>query len=246
MANRRSGDSPQTGERSKRQERAQRILDAAEALTLRWGYSKTTIDDIAKQAGVAKGTIYLHWKTREELFHALITRAQLKLVEDIEQRIANDPEGATLHGLIKNTTLATMKNPLWKAVLLRDTAILGEFARTEYGKALNVEREKSFKSYLTSLRNQGLVRTDMSIEEQIYLVSSLSMGFLLVEPFLPDQYKLSDEAAAGLLAETIRCTLERGGSTSADELQGVSATFNQYFHRVLDIVKEQNQEELES
>ncbi len=35
-------------------ERAQRILDAVEELTLRWGYSKTTIDDIAKQAGVAK------------------------------------------------------------------------------------------------------------------------------------------------------------------------------------------------
>lgn len=49
-------------ERSKRQERAHRILDAAAELVLRWGYKKTTIDDIAKQAKVAKGTIYLHWK----------------------------------------------------------------------------------------------------------------------------------------------------------------------------------------
>ena len=59
-------------ERSKREERADRILDAAANLILRWGYKKTTIDDIAKQAGVAKGTIYLHWKTREDLFVALL------------------------------------------------------------------------------------------------------------------------------------------------------------------------------
>jgi len=51
---------------SRRRERAQRILDAAATLLLRWGFQKTTIDDIARLAGVAKGTIYLHWKTREE------------------------------------------------------------------------------------------------------------------------------------------------------------------------------------
>ena len=45
--------------------------DAATALILRWGYNKTTIDDIARQAGVGKGTVYLHWNTREELFATL-------------------------------------------------------------------------------------------------------------------------------------------------------------------------------
>jgi len=52
----------------RRQERARRILDAAVALILLWGYNQTAIDDVARQAGVAKGTIYLlYWKTRENL-----------------------------------------------------------------------------------------------------------------------------------------------------------------------------------
>ena len=59
---------------SRREVRAQRILDAAAALILRWGYQKVTLDDISRQAGVAKATIYLHWKTREELFTALTRR----------------------------------------------------------------------------------------------------------------------------------------------------------------------------
>ena len=68
----------QTSAKSERRvARAHRILDAASSLILRWGYNKTTIDDVARQAGVAKGTIYLHWNTREELFAALIHRERL-------------------------------------------------------------------------------------------------------------------------------------------------------------------------
>jgi len=64
------------------------MLDAAAALILRWGYNKTAIDDIARHAGVAKGTIYLHWKAREDLFAALMRRERLALSEEIRQRIA--------------------------------------------------------------------------------------------------------------------------------------------------------------
>ncbi len=74
MSYRLDGKNSPLEDRSRRQGRADRILDAAAELILRWGYRKTTIDDIARQAGVAKGTIYLHWKTREDLFMALLTR----------------------------------------------------------------------------------------------------------------------------------------------------------------------------
>jgi Bacterial regulatory proteins, tetR family len=39
-----------------RQRREERILDAAAALLVRWGFRKTTIDDVAREAGVGKGT----------------------------------------------------------------------------------------------------------------------------------------------------------------------------------------------
>ena len=58
-----------------RQQREEQILDAAAALLVRWGYRKTTIDDVAREAGVGKGTIYLHWKDKNELFRAAIWRA---------------------------------------------------------------------------------------------------------------------------------------------------------------------------
>ncbi|HEV2653667.1 MAG TPA: TetR family transcriptional regulator, partial [Ktedonobacteraceae bacterium] len=64
MASQRKSEQGHSKERSKREQREERILDAAAELMVRWGYNKTTIDDIVRSAGVAKGTIYLHWKTR--------------------------------------------------------------------------------------------------------------------------------------------------------------------------------------
>src|SRR5690348_7289472 len=105
-------------ETDRRQERAERILDAAATLILRWGYNKTTIEDIARQAGVAKGTIYLHWKTREDLFAALMLREKLALGEAIRKALTADPVAATLRGLLKESARALLKRPLMKAVLL--------------------------------------------------------------------------------------------------------------------------------
>src|SRR5213082_2678835 len=121
LASKRNAASPTQEDRSRRQERADRILDAAAELILRWGYKKTTIDDIARQAGVAKGTIYLHWKTREALFMALLTREYLTVIEEFRQHVLSDPENVTLHGLTRQAILLTMSRPLIKAMLLGDT-----------------------------------------------------------------------------------------------------------------------------
>ncbi len=137
---------------SRREVRAQRILDAASALILRWGYHKITLDDVSRQAGVAKGTMYLHWKTREELFAALVKREKVELAEDLKQRIERDPAGATLRGLLKHSALALMKRPLMKAVLLRDMDVIGKLAHREQSSAAYAERLMGFKTYLEFLR----------------------------------------------------------------------------------------------
>src|SRR5512142_1313330 len=110
---------------TKQQEREQRISDAAADLILRWGYDKTAMDDISEKSGVAKGTIYLHWKTREELFEALLQRETQALMVDFKQGILQDPAGATLRGIYKQAALALIGRPLLKAFLLGDRGIVG-------------------------------------------------------------------------------------------------------------------------
>lgn len=55
-------------------ERRNEILDTAEALFLTKGYDKTTINDILKTIGIAKGTFYHYFKSKEEVMDAVIIR----------------------------------------------------------------------------------------------------------------------------------------------------------------------------
>jgi AcrR family transcriptional regulator len=231
-------------EAGRRQERAHRILDAAAALILRWGYNKTTIDDIARQAGVAKGTIYLHWKTREELFAALMRREKLALGEEIRQAIAADPAGATLGGMLKHSARALLQSPLMKAVLLRDMEVLGKLARTQHSSALYAEQLAGFTAYLELLREQHLVRTDLSLRAQVYVLSAVFTGFFLVAPLMPDAFLLSDDDLADLLAETIHRALEPDRAAPAGELQTASSVLLDYLDRSMTTAQEQLQEEV--
>ncbi len=50
------------------------ILDATDRLLAQYGYQKMTIDDLAKEVGIGKGSIYLHFKSKEEIALSHIDR----------------------------------------------------------------------------------------------------------------------------------------------------------------------------
>src|SRR5213594_715730 len=59
------------------------ILDATDRLLGRLGYQKTTIDDLAREAGIARRTIYLHFPSKEEIFLASIDRVVERLLGEL-------------------------------------------------------------------------------------------------------------------------------------------------------------------
>jgi AcrR family transcriptional regulator len=241
---RRESGHEQTGER--REARAQRILDAAATLILRYGYQRTTIEDIAREAGVGKGTLYLHWNTREALFAALILREKVAMAEDIKQRLTYDPAGATLRGLLKHAALALMHRPLLKAILLLDAAVFGKMVQREQSSATSLEVLAGFTTYLQALREQGLVRADLSLQALGALFSSIFLGFFLAAPLLPEPFKPSDEELAELMAETGHRTLEPRDPDPSAALQSASHTLTQYLDRSVGRAQEQLQVDVQT
>jgi AcrR family transcriptional regulator len=75
---------PRSLKERQRQEREHLILQAAEELLLERGYHETSIDEIAARVGVAKGTVYLHFNSKEELVFALFERELQSLLASTE------------------------------------------------------------------------------------------------------------------------------------------------------------------
>lgn len=229
-------------ERSKRQARADRILDAAKELLQRWGYKKTTIDDIAKQANVAKGTIYLHWKTRETLFGALLVREWLSIIADLRQRLANDPTGAMLSSLTRHLVLIAVSNPLFRAVLLRDTETLGDLIHSSAGQNLVQIRLATSGPYLELLRDNGLLRTDIEMETQIKMMAAINIGFFVADQFLPSDSHLAPEELAEALALTLHRTFEPEEPPVPEALDKAMRTFNQLLDQFANAIERQYKE----
>ena len=61
------------------------ILKASWDLIKHYGYNKTTIDDIAKRAGVGKGTVYLHFQSKAEIMLSLTDRTNERIVARLEE-----------------------------------------------------------------------------------------------------------------------------------------------------------------
>ena len=60
------------------------ILDAALPVFGRYGYRRTSMDDIAREAGIAKGTVYLSFASKEEVFQALSQRLAERMLAGAE------------------------------------------------------------------------------------------------------------------------------------------------------------------
>lgn len=229
-------------ERSRRQARADRILDAAKELLQRWGYKKTTIDDIAKQANVAKGTIYLHWKTREALFEALLVREWLSVLAELRQRLASDPTGVMLSSLTRHLVLIAVGNSLFRAVLLRDTETLGDLIHSSGGQNLVQIRLGTSMPYLELLHDNGLLRSDIDMETQIKMISAINIGFFVADRFLPPGSHLAPDELAEALALTLHRTFEPEESPAPEALDKAMQIFNQLLDQFANAIQRQYKE----
>lgn len=66
------------------------IFDSAIKVFSEKGYSRATMDDIALNAGVAKGTLYYHFKSKEEIFNYIISDGMKFITEEIEKAASKE------------------------------------------------------------------------------------------------------------------------------------------------------------
>jgi AcrR family transcriptional regulator len=202
-----------------RAERATRILDVAADLLLRHGYRRVTIDDVAEGAGIGKGTVYLHWKTREQLFGVVFAREVLYAMDELRQALRQEPEACLLRNFARAYFVAITNRPLLRGFLLADPHLLGKL--TSSPDTARDERHGTMaRDYLNLLTEYGLLRDDMRTDEIGYAYQATFEGFLRAEGDAPAG---GPEQRADLLARTVQRAFESKAAIPEARLRDLAA-----------------------
>src|SRR5207302_9721371 len=109
-------------------------------------------------AGIGKGTVYLHWRTREELFLAALQRAYVESVDELVAALRAEPGTVLLHRLTRRHYLGLMRRPLLRALYTADPQVLGRLARG-MSDHQDDRHHAAMHDYLRLLAEAGLLRT---------------------------------------------------------------------------------------
>ncbi|WP_327588144.1 TetR/AcrR family transcriptional regulator [Nonomuraea sp. NBC_00507] len=189
--------------------KAARILDSARELVLDHGVRKVTVSEIARAAGVGKGTVYLYWPAKEDLILGLFARELLTFLDEIITRLTADPATVLPHRLAPLLIRTGQHLPLARRAQSGDTDLLRLLTQQTGDRELFARTTPSAlcETGLPILHRHGLIRHDRPLPDLIYTVHAVLTGFGAA---------LSDPAAAALgvddpdqvLADTVAQLLE--------------------------------------
>jgi len=124
------------------------ILDATDRLLARYGYKKMTIDDLAQEVGIGKGSVYLHFKSKEEIALSHIDRIVTRLHENLQKILDS-----------KGTPEKRLRRLIGERVMFRFDSV------QHYSQSLN--------ELLAQLRPQLLENRKQYFEEEARLFAQL-------------------------------------------------------------------------
>ncbi|MCP9930111.1 TetR/AcrR family transcriptional regulator [Cyanobium sp. AMD-g] len=202
---------PASGATTRSSAKRDALLDTAEGLFARHGYRAVGIDTVLAEAGVAKMTLYKHFRSKEELIAAVLERRSNAIAAVLAKRIAAAPEepGARLLAVFDWLEQA-VRSPQFHGCLFIKAA-------SEYPAAEDLPRQaaEAFKEGCRDLL-EGLCR-DLAVADPEGLARQLQLLFegALVVAFLqrtPLAAADARRAAEALLASAPRTGQAGGGN----------------------------------
>jgi AcrR family transcriptional regulator len=197
--------------------REQRILDAAAELIIRLGYDKTTMNDVADAVGVSRGAVYLHFKSKDKLFEALLYREVLQYAQAWLDHIEADPRGGTIGGIYRAVLHAISSRPLMQAMMRRDRYVVGNYLRKPDNLFAAMQSGSMWADTMRAMQAVGAVRKDVDADVMAAIMDMMSFGLVSITEFrdpgaLPP-FEALMEGMADMMDRVL--TPEDGGNSEA-------------------------------
>jgi len=174
------------------------ILDEAAKCFTRFGFKKTSVDEIARQAGVGKGTVYLVAESKEDLYYQVLNREVRAWIAQSARVIDRRPADVILVDLLAVATMHLESNPLVMDLLVGGAQKLLPKWRAQLEELRTLGRANMVELLRLGVK-QGLFRADLNVE----LVAGLLQDFHLATYVLR-----SHEGAPAMMAERARVGLD--------------------------------------
>lgn len=176
------------------------ILDAAKQRLRQYGIKKTTMQEIAEDAGIAVGTLYLYFKNKEEIFLAVVEDFNQKHLENAEQILGSSlPPVEKLKQYILNRfrdSQASLRSgshaaELTRAVLRRKPELIAQQQRRvrETVRSILLEGIELQQFAISTDRDaEEIVQVDRDLEVFLYAI-----GYFFPMPTTEQYYEPEEE-----------------------------------------------------
>lgn len=204
------------GQRSENRERESRIYRASRELLLHFGYDKTTVSDIAKEAGISKGAIYLHFASKEALVEALIKHDLMAYTSDTINAIETDTENLTFVSMYQHSLLALPNYPIVQAIIRGDEHVFGNYLRQRSHEFIEIKRNQRLP-FLKAMQAVGALRADVDMHVVAFILDCFGFGMLHASEFMAEDQIPEIEALVNEMGVMLERFLmpENGGNLNA-------------------------------
>ena len=191
---------PRTLKERQRQEREALILQAAEEVLTEKGYHEMSMDEIAARVGISKGTVYLHFASKEDLVFALFERDMQKFQELVEARI--DP-ASTARGRMETILHLMFEGLLSKRIRLLYIIYNSSDLRKIFIEKKGCMREmmEQLTTSVTSLLEEG--KASGEFDATLATSVMLSAFFSLLSPKSYERLIVDDQLPPGELVKQL-------------------------------------------
>lgn len=164
------------------EEARDRLIDAAEACFSRFGVAKTTLDDIATEAGVSRATVYRYFDGgRDEIILGVVLREANKFLEALQRRVQrqSDLADAIVEGVMY--TVASVRNNDHLALLFAPE-VAGQTTTIAGASTALFEMTTDFlRPIFEQARRDGQLRDGVIAEDAAEFVLRIILSVLAVD-----------------------------------------------------------------
>jgi AcrR family transcriptional regulator len=122
----------------KKQYKLDEILKVSLHVFSKYGYKKTTVEDIAKEMGMTKGALYVYVKDKEELYHKAVASALLNWQDCVKKTVEREADAAVQFTVMCRTAFHYLSedNDL-RRILMKDPSIFPIFSKQDRYSEIN-------------------------------------------------------------------------------------------------------------